>query len=363
MDKIEIDATIIGGGIIGLLTAYELKKKFPSWEIALLERAPFLGDHSTGRNSGVLHAGLYYPTNSNKHLLCTEGIQLWKQNLCPQLGIDFKEYGKVLFAKNENEISGLEDLWSKAHLNGVLGLTWLSENKLKDVNQFVGAKTAFLSPQTGILDVTGALKKIANAFESLGGMISKSCEVTHLEKSNKFKTTTNLFEISSDIVINAAGFSGPALREKIGLNGLRSSLVKGNYISTSQKIEHPHLFYPVPPKDLKGLGVHSTLDMDGKIKFGPNTEDISVVDYSDTQIALKSMTPEIMKTFKGIDETKLYWDYAGIRSKLINTETGKLESDFWIKSPIPGYIECLGIESPGLTSAPAIVKKIIKEFI
>jgi L-2-hydroxyglutarate oxidase LhgO len=363
MDKIEIDATIIGGGIVGLLTAYELKKKYPSWEIAVLESAPFLGDHSTGRNSGVLHAGLYYQTNSNKHLLCMEGIKLWKHNLCPQLGIDFKECGKVLFAQNGDEQSGLEEIWNKAHQNGVAGLAWLSEQELRNMNQFVGAKSAFSSIETGILDVTGALKKLANAFENLGGMISKNCNVTHLEKLNNFKTTTNLFEISSDIVINAAGFSGPTLREKIGLTGLRSSLVKGNYISTSQKLEYPHLFYPVPPKDLKGLGVHSTLDMDGKIKFGPNTEDVSVVDYSDTQLALKSMTPEIMKTFKGIDEAKLYWDYAGIRSKLINTETGKLETDFWIKSPISGYIECLGIESPGLTSAPAIVKKMIRDFI
>lgn len=363
MDKIEINATIIGGGIIGILCAYELKKKFPSWEIALLESAPFLGDHSTGRNSGVLHAGLYYPTNSNKHLMCMEGIDFWKQDLCPKLAIDFKECGKVLFAKDENEITGLEDIWHKANLNGVSELSWLSENKLKDVNQFVEARAAFLSPKTGILDVTGALKKLTDAFENLGGMIAKNCEVLHIEKTENFKIITNIYEITSDIVINAAGFSGPALREKLGLTGLKSSLVKGNYISTSQKINHQYLLYPVPPKDLKGLGVHSTLDMEGKIKFGPNTEDVSDVDYSDTQIALKSMVPEILKTFKGIDESKLYWDYAGIRSKLTDTITNKLETDFWIKSPISGYIECLGIESPGLTSAPAIVRKILHDFI
>ena len=357
MDKIEIDATIIGGGIVGLLTAYELKKKYPSWEIAVLESAPFLGDHSTGRNSGVLHAGLYYQTNSNKHLLCMEGIKLWKHNLCPQLGIDFKECGKVLFG------SDLEDIWNKAQQNGVEGLAWLSENKLKEVNEFVDAKTAFYSPQTGILDVTGAMKKLANAFVNLGGMISSNCQVTDLEKLDKFKLTTSHFEVSSDIIINAAGFSGPSIREKIGLTGLKSSLVKGNYISTSQKIEHPHLFYPAPPKDLKGLGVHSTLDLDGKVKFGPNTEDVSSVDYSDNQIALKAMLPKIMNTFKGIDESRLYWDYAGIRSKLMNTNTGELETDFWLKSPIPGYIECLGIESPGLTASPAIARKIIQDFI
>ncbi|MBA2404923.1 MAG: FAD-dependent oxidoreductase [Bdellovibrionales bacterium] len=363
MDNIEINATIIGGGIIGLLTAYELKKKFPAWEIALIEAAPFLGDHSTGRNSGVLHAGLYYPTNSHKHLLCIEGLHLWKHKLSQELGIDLKECGKVVFAKNANEESGLEDIWIKANQNGVEGLSRLSEKKLQEINAFVEAKAAFFSPHTGIIDVTGALKKITNAFENLGGMIAKNCQVNHIEKNDKFKLKTSHYNITSDFVINAAGFFGTSIREHLGLSGIANSLVKGNYISTSQKLEHPHLFYPVPPKDLKGLGVHSTLDMDGKIKFGPNTEDVSAVDYSDTQSALKLMAPEITNIFKGIDASKLYWDYAGIRSKIINTENGKLETDFWIKSPIPGYIECLGIESPGLTSAPAIVKKILNDFI
>ena len=119
MDKIELDATVIGGGIIGLMTAYKLKMKFPRWDVALIEAAPFLGDHSTGRNSGVLHAGLYYPTNSNKHLLCIEGINLWKKLLCPSFGIEFQQCGKVIFEKDEIEFNGIEKLWNKAHENEV----------------------------------------------------------------------------------------------------------------------------------------------------------------------------------------------------------------------------------------------------
>jgi L-2-hydroxyglutarate oxidase LhgO len=103
--------------------------------------------------------------------------------------------------------------------------------------------------------------------------------------------------------------------------------------------------------------------MEGKIKFGPNTEDIVEVNYKDSGLALTTMKPEIMNTFIGIDESRLYWDYAGIRSKIKNLETGQLETDFWIQSPIDGYIECLGIESPGLTSAPAIAKKILRNFL
>ena len=363
MDKISLNATIIGGGIIGLTIAYELKKKFPAWEIALLEAAPYLGDHSTGRNSGVLHAGLYYPTNSQKHVLCLEGIELWKRDLCPKLGIIFLECGKILFAKNENEITGLEDLWKKAHENGVKSLEWLRDAKIQEINSYIKAKKAFFSPHTGILDVTGALSKIASAFEGMGGMIAKECKVSSIEKQDAFHLKTNQFEINTNVLVNAAGFYGPDLRAQLGLTNLKSVLVKGNYLSTSQKLNHPHLFYPVPPKDLKGLGVHSTLDLEGKIKFGPNTEDVTSIEYSDSGIAAKAMIPEIMNTFVGIDESRLYWDYAGIRSKIKNTETGKLETDFWIQSPISGYIECLGIESPGLTSAPAIAKKVCNTFL
>lgn len=364
MDKIHVDATIIGGGIIGLVTALELKIAKPQWEIALLEQAPFLGDHSTGRNSGVLHAGLYYPTGSQKHLLCIEGIERWKKDYCPNLGIDYLNCGKVLFASDSSEESGLDDLWQQANKNGVQGLRWSTESERSEINKYVQTSKAFYSTGTGILDVTGAIKKISEKFESLGGMISKNCKVTKIENdSDIFQITTDDFLIDSTILINAAGFWGPEIRSFLKLSELKSYLVKGNYISTFQKLDYPHLFYPVPPKDLKGLGVHSTLDMQGKTKFGPNTEDVTKVDYSDSNIALKAMLPAIVNKFKNINPDQLYWDYAGIRSKLINTETGKLETDFWIKSPINGYIECLGIESPGLTSAPAIAKSIIKQFI
>ena len=363
MEKIKLDATIIGGGIIGLMVAYELKKKFPSWEVALIEGAPFLGDHSSGRNSGVLHAGLYYPTNSQKHLLCLEGLELWKNDLCPNLAIDYLESGKILFAKNPHEENGLEELWHKAHDNGVKDLKWCKSDTLIELRNFVRAHKAFFSPKTGILDVTGAIKKIAHYFETQGGMTAINCQLKSIQKNSGFLLETSQFKIQTEILVNAAGFFGPKIREHLGLLELSSVLVKGNYLSTSQKLNHKHLFYPVPPKDLKGLGVHSTLDLEGKIKFGPNTEDISEINYTDSGEALKTMVPEIMNTFSGIDESRLYWDYAGIRSKIKNSKTGELEADFWIKSPIHGYIECLGIESPGLTSAPAIAKKVCNKLI
>lgn len=363
MDDLKINAVIIGGGIVGLATALELKKAYKDWDIAILESAEYLGDQSTGRNSGVLHAGLYYPTSSQKHLLCLEGIDLWKKDYCPTLNITYQECGKILFSKDKNEEEGLYSIWENAKKNGVSRLKWVSDEKLNEVNSFVRATTAFFSPNTGILDVTGAVRAISNKFEELGGIISKNCEVKMiLREHNSYKIQTDDYTIESEIVINCAGLKSTTLRKHLGLNDIDSVYVKGNYVSTSQKLNHPHLFYPVPPKDLKGLGVHSTLDLDGKIKFGPNTEDIDQIDYSDSGSALEMMKPEILKNFKNVDSERLYWDYSGIRSKIKNKGSGKLETDFWIKSPIHGYIECLGIESPGLTSAPAIARMIISKY-
>ncbi len=363
MDCIQVDVTVVGGGIIGILTAYEIKKKFPELEIVLLEATPFLGDHSTGRNSGVLHSGLYYDTHSLKHLLCMEGLRLWKNELCPRLGISYIELGKIIFSKNSDENQTLESIWKTATKNGVEGLEWAATSKLSSIRKFVKAESAFFSPTTGIFDVSDALKKLDMAFTNLGGIISRNCKVETISKNlNSFDVLTEMFQLNSQFLINAAGFFGPDLRNFLGLTNLKSVLVKGNYISTSQKLNHPHLFYPVPCKDLRGLGVHSTLDTEGNVKFGPNTEDVATIDYTESNQALLSMKSEILNTFVGIEGNRLYWDYAGIRSKIMDTDTDKLEKDFWIKSPIKNYIECLGIESPGLTSAPAIAKKIVRDF-
>ena len=363
MESTEVDVCIIGGGIIGLTVAYELKKRFPGQEIALLEATAYPGDQSTGRNSGVLHAGLYYPTGSLKHLLCLEGLELWIEDFCRTLSIPFRQTGKVIFARNSKESGGLDALWKKAHDNGVKSLVRLSSSDVLKMSTFVNLTEGFFSPNTGILDVPMAVLKIKNAFENMGGIFLHSTNADEIfQREGKYLIHTHSYSVSCEKLINVAGLNAPELRMKLGLSDVESFFVKGNYISSPQSFEHPHLFYPVPPSDLKGLGVHSTIDLGGKTKFGPNTEDVTSIDYSDSGLALPSMKSEILATFKGVDGDRLYWDYAGVRSKIRNANTKELYTDFWIKSPLPGYVECLGIESPGLTSAPAIAKKIVKDF-
>jgi L-2-hydroxyglutarate oxidase LhgO len=355
MESQKIDLTIIGGGIIGLMTAKIMATENPQLEIALLEQAPFLADHSTGRNSGVLHSGLYYPTRSLKHQLCLEGIQAWKTG---DLDMPILPTGKIVFASSIDELAILEHYREQARLNGVeiKKLTQEQEAKARDHLVF---EDGFFVPSTAILDVTLAMKKLEFETEKRHVIIQKNTPVTHLETGPMgYIVHTRDYQLHSSRLINAGGLEAVALRKKLGLSDLESSWVKGHYLTTTQPLAYPTLYYPTPLPNLKGLGVHSTQDHAGAIKFGPNTMDTKTIDYQMDMKSLELMKTEIGKRFKHVDPSRLAPDYCGIRSKILLN--GSLYPDFWIHSPMPGYVEACGIESPGLTSAPAIARLIIE---
>lgn len=357
-DSVDVDVAIIGGGIIGLTLAYELKNKYPDCEIALFDKEPYLGEHSSGRNSGVLHAGLYYPNKSLKHLLCIEGNHLWEK-LASDLGIGIKRCGKFIFSTSEIEERKLNDLVLKAQQNDV-PIEWSSKKELSDLQIHVNAHNAIKSPSTGILNVSEALSKLKYNLESRGVHVFFSHEATSIRKNNEhFLIEFSKFEVKTEKLFNCAGLGAISIREKLALNEMENYLVRGHYLSTSQKLDYPTLFYPIPPDDLKGLGVHSTIDLDRKVKFGPSTEEALFIDYTPPKDSLIEMKELVSYYFKNIEIEKLYWDYAGCRSKIRFKNDQKLHTDFWIKSPLKNYVECLGIESPGVTASPAIAKYML----
>lgn len=357
-EKVEVDFAIVGGGIIGLTTGYELKKKYPDAEIVILDKEAYLGEHSSGRNSGVLHSGLYYPKNSQKHLLCMDGLNLWK-DLSSELKITVKHCGKYIFSTSIDEEDQLENLFKKGLDNNVK-LNRLSSTELKELQINVNAFDSIYSPSTGIIHVSEALAKLKYSLESKGVNTLFKTEVNKvLSFKEGYLLETSDYDIETSHLINCAGLFGVELRKDLGLFDLENVFVKGNYLSTTQKLSYGSLYYPIPPKDLKGLGVHSTIDIDGKVKFGPNTEDVTTVSYTPLE-DFAEMGRLVQQYFKNIDPKKLFWDYAGCRSKIRLIQTGELHTDFWIKSPLKNYIECLGIESPGVTAAPAIAKTLIK---
>lgn len=331
-----IDCLIIGGGIIGLMTAREVARTHPSWDIALLEAAPFLGDGTTGRNSGVIHSGIYYPTNSLKHTLCVEGNQLWRQ----EANAKILSCGKMLVGDD------LSELESKASNNKV-DYRYASDQELEELNQYTQSDKALYIPSTGVLDIASFIREITYELKALGVAIMPNSKVDEI-KHGKIKVADDWYE--SDWIINAAGLGAIGLRQQLGLSNYTQSLVKGRWLVTTETFSAPWLIYPKPLPDLLGLGVHSCIDPDGSVRFGPDAHAIDKVDYNFGNY--DELLQATLTQFPYLNKDKLGPSTVGIRTKLVET------SDFVIDSPLPGYIETLGVESPGLTAAPAIAKRI-----
>ena len=189
--------------------------------------------------------------------------------------------------------------------------------------------------------------------------------ISQLKKTaDGFSFYTGSDEIQCSILVNAAGLWAPQVRSQLGLTNLTSHFVKGNYLRYQSPIDTKHLLYPIPPQDLQGLGVHLTFNHQNEFRFGPDTEVVDDVDYALSNNIHSKMRPSIDRLFKNIDHSKITEDYCGIRPKI--KSKGTLYSDFWIGNQqvhgIKNYYEFCGIESPGLTSAPALARWVVDQI-
>lgn len=355
-----IDHTVIGGGIVGLFVAKALKEKFPDQDVVLLEASPFLGDQNTGRNSGVIHSGIYYPTNSFKHKLCLEGNRIWREK-ASEYHADINLCGKYIVSCSAEETQKLQEIFDNGLRNEVPGLRWGDKEDLKVLSPFVNVDQCLFSPHTAIIDVPKVVKYLDRTLTHLDCIILKDNPVTDLKKEEHFVIKTLRESFYSRRVFNCAGLGAIHLREKLNLKDFQNYFVKGNYVKTHQEYFSQNLIYPLPDKNNLGLGIHTVLDPLGGVLFGPNTEVIEEINYEISEDTVDEMYREIPRVFKKIDPEKLSPAYCGIRTKI--KKEGEVVNDFLIQGPlqtgIENYYECLGIDSPGLTSSPAIAKYVI----
>lgn len=354
-----IDLTIIGAGINGLLTALAAKQRFPDKEVVVLEQEPFCGDHTSGRNSGVLHSGIYYPTNSLKHQMCMAGNKQWKQ-IASQLKLPINHCGKFIFAKLD-QAQAFASLQDQANRNQV-SFRFASAQELKEIQAYVYCDQAIFIPSTGIIDTSSTIKAIEYECEKAGVHLLKKQQAEKIEyEDHLFHIQSTTEEFTTNFLINCAGLEAVNLRQQLGLNELENYYVRGTYFKTYQDYYKKALLYPMPHADLKGLGVHTTFDHAQTLRFGPDTEDIASIDYQINPQNIAQMKQEIPKVFKQLQTERLSEDYCGIRPKILLE--GKLYNDFWIKrfgeSKIAHYAELCGIESPGLTASPAIAQYLV----
>lgn len=365
-----MDVVVVGAGIVGLAVAAALARCGRS--VLILERREGIAREITSRNSEVIHAGIYYPSGSLKAHLCTRGRELIYQR-CAARGVPCRKLGKLIVASQESEIGSLEELLARGEANGVPGLEMLTGRQVNRLEPQLAVAAGLLSPETGILDAQAlALSFLAEA-ESHDAILLLHHEVIALERCStgwRVETRTgseasaSREAVSCETVVNAAGLASDRLAELAGLDpdacGYRLHACKGDYfaLAAGSEISLERLVYPVPAP--AGLGIHATLDLAGRIRFGPDTEYLAEPNYHVRPEKAAHFAKAIRRYLPLLRSEWLSPDYAGIRPKLAGPGDGF--RDFVVSEEsgigLPGLVDCIGIESPGLTAAPAIAEYV-----
>ncbi|WP_421783649.1 NAD(P)/FAD-dependent oxidoreductase [Kiloniella litopenaei] len=361
----QVDCVVIGAGVVGMACARALA--ISGRDVIVIEKESLPGSEISARNSGVIHAGIYYPQNSLKAELCVKGKELL-YDYCRDHAVPHKNCGKLIVATTPEEEKTLEDIRQRAIKNGVDDLYYLTAEEVKSREPELFATKALFSPSTGIVDVHNLILAFQGDLENNGGMIAFNTPVNGGEISSEgivlHTGGESQMTLCAKTVINAAGLHAPALAGK--LTHFPPECVpelfyaKGNYFSLSGKAPFSNLIYPVP--EAAGLGVHVTLDMDGQIRFGPDVEWVDTLNYEVSADRSKPFYDAIRRYWPTLQDNTLTPDYSGIRPKL--QAAGTPASDFVIQDKkthgIHGLTNLFGIESPGLTASMAIAEKVLK---
>jgi L-2-hydroxyglutarate oxidase len=387
---------ITGGGIIGLATAYKLLKNDPSLKVEVFEKEAGPGHHQSGRNSGVLHCGLYYQPGSLKSRLAVEGIREMTR-FCKDNDIQHEICGKVVLATNVQQTKTLHDLAVRGEANGLRGLKFLTQSELKSREPYVRATQALLVPEEGIVDYRAVMHKLVELIQHRGGIINFNSPVWSVMESTQGEITIKTSETDRqfDMLINCTGlfsdrtFSAFTKRPR----PLRIIPFRGEYLSFKPEYWQMvnHLVYPVPDINYPFLGVHFTRMTSGVREVGPNAvlalkregytaKDIDLRDALDaltysglmrflqkntsfalgefvSSLSMHSFINKARAMMPEIAESMLERGTSGVRAQAMDT-SGELLMDFNIER-VGNQIHVLNAPSPGATSSLAIADHLI----
>ena len=362
----QVDCVVIGAGVVGLAVARALALQ--GREVMVLEAADAIGTQTSSRNSEVIHAGIYYPQGSLKASLCVQGKAMLYA-YCAERGLGFRRCGKLIVATHAQQVDALRGIVAKAAANGVHDLVLLSRDQALAMEPALSCVAAIHSPSTGIVDSHALMLSLQGDLENAGGLVAFNAGVKRARCLTSSPHGGIVLEVvdgtplQARTVINAAGLYAPTLAAQIeGLDPRHvptAYFAKGNYFTLSGRSPFSHLIYPVP--EAAGLGVHLTLDLGGQAKFGP---DVQWVDSPDDLVVDPrrgdGFYAEVRKYWPALPEGALLPGYAGIRPKISGPHSAA--ADFVIQGPsdhgVPGLVNLLGIESPGLTSCLAIGQSV-----
>lgn len=390
---------VVGGGIVGLATAYKLQKKIPCAKVTLFEKEKELGQHQSGRNSGVLHCGLYYQPGSLKAKLAVSGIQQMT-DFCEVNQIPHDLCGKIVVASSDREIKFLDDLADRGTKNGLADLRYLNKEELHAREPFVSAKKALLVPQEGIVDYKAVMQKLASLIKENNGEIILGAPIQSIKNIGETVVASDgKSEWEFDLVFNCAGLHSDRNYQKFTGNKrpLRIVPFRGEYLMLKQEYNHlvNHLIYPVPDPEYPFLGVHFTRLINGAREVGPNAvfalkregytnTDISIADLLDA-VTYKGFINFLAKNFAfsmnefgsslftalflkkakklipDINATMFVKGTAGVRAQAMDA-SGKLLMDFNIIRE-KNQVHVLNAPSPGATASLAIADHILNEYL
>jgi L-2-hydroxyglutarate oxidase LhgO len=351
-----VECVVIGAGVVGLAVARALALK--GREVLLLEAEPHAGSITSARNSGVIHAGLYYAPGSFKARFCVAGNRALYA-YCEQRGIDHQNCGKLIVAGSTDEEHVLDNLLQRARANGVEGVRRITASEAHRMEPEVRCTAALHCPTSGIIDQHPYMLALQGDMENAGGTLVSDCRVENLQRlPDGFLIRTageSATEIEARFVVNSAGLGAVDLLNRI--EGYPQALIptlhlaRGNYFTVAARSPFHHLIYPVPGS--AGLGIHATLDLGRRVRFGPDVEWIDRIDYSVNAARAASFYAAIRRYWPALADGMLMPDYTGIRPKLHGP--GEPQPDFRIETDkdhgIAGLVNLLGIESPGFTSS------------
>lgn len=391
---------IIGGGIIGLATAYKLLVKFPRLKVAVFEKEDGPGFHQSGRNSGVLHCGLYYTPGSLKAKLAVEGIREMT-NFCRRYEISHEICGKVVLATSSRQVDTLRELAKRGNDNGLKGLNFLSKEALRIREPNVRAEEALLVPEEGIVDYKAVMKKLIELIIQLGSEVKFSSRIDRLNQmpSGKVRIETKEGLSEFDFLISCTGLhSDRTYKNLTNQTGpLRIVPFRGEYLKFRPEFNHMvnHLIYPVPDIQYPFLGIHFTRMISGDREVGPNAvlalkregysnTDISLIDAwesltytgflnflrSNFSFAMSEFASSLSKKafiskakvmIPGVEDYMLEKGTAGVRAQAVD-RGGNLLMDFRVIRK-GNQVHVLNAPSPGATASLAIANHIIDHYL
>lgn len=363
-----VHTVVIGAGVVGLACARALAQG--GREVLVVEAETRIGQGVSSRSSEVIHAGLYYPPGSLKARLCRRGRDLLYA-YCAERAVPHRRCGKLVVATDDRQLAALAALAQRALANGVDDLIRLNAPQARALEPALCCVAALLSPSSGIVDSHALMLALLGDLEAAGGMVALGSRVMGLQRLGQawrlqVQADGSTHEIDAGQVVNATGLWAPWLAARTqGLGPMpQGRYSKGHYFSLAGRAPFSRLVYPLPQD--AWLGVHLTLDLGGQARFGPDAQWLpdrdspEGLDYAVDPARADAFYADVRRYWPGLADGALQPAYAGIRPKIHGP--GEPAPDFRIDGPgqhgLPGLVNLLGIESPGLTSALAIAEVV-----